>query len=171
MHFCTCLVLTNFLSSWWKHPVDTMALLWGRYFYHYIYREACAIEMTYSVILIGGDGSPKRVHEYNFHGFVAKLPDLNTGRRNHACGHYVHHTRLWVLEIEKIHCNIHHIKPKYLKHFECRCTLSVEEGLGGLPVCPRPRPGPEAPLHGPRQLTSPLADMACEASPLVDSFL
>ena len=41
-----------------------------------------------------GDGSPKRVHEYNFHGFVAKLPDLNTGRRHHACGHYVHHGQI-----------------------------------------------------------------------------
>ena len=68
-------------------------------YYHYIYREACAIEMTYSVILTGGNGSPKRVHEYNFHGFVAALPDLKTGRRNHACGHYVHNRQIVSTEL------------------------------------------------------------------------
>ena len=49
--------------------------------------------MTDSVIITGGYSYPtplKRVQEYNLQGSVAKLPDLNTGRRQHACGHYVH---------------------------------------------------------------------------------
>ena len=57
------------------------------------YRNACAIELPDSVILTGGgEGSPalSRVQEYNLWGSVARLPDLNTGRRDHACGHYVH---------------------------------------------------------------------------------
>ena len=62
-------------------------------YYHYIYREACAIQMTDSVILTGGYSYPSplsRVQEYNLHGSVARLPDLNIGRWHHACGHYVH---------------------------------------------------------------------------------
>ena len=50
--------------------------------------------MTYSVILTGGTLSPSRVDEYNLQGSVARLPDLNTGRRNHACGHYVHNGQI-----------------------------------------------------------------------------
>ena len=45
--------------------------------------------MTYSVILTGGTLSPSRVDEYNLQGSVARLPDLNTGRSEHACGHFV----------------------------------------------------------------------------------
>ena len=50
--------------------------------------------MTDSVILTGGYHSPSRVQEYNLHGSVARLPDLNTGRRHHACGHYVHNGQM-----------------------------------------------------------------------------
>ena len=62
--------------------------------YLYTYRKACAIQMTDTVILTGGyydsSSSLSRVQEYNLHGSVARLPDLNTGRSIHACGHYVH---------------------------------------------------------------------------------
>ena len=33
--------------------------------------------------------SPSWVEEYNLQGSVARLPDLNTGRGEHACGHFV----------------------------------------------------------------------------------
>ena len=46
--------------------------------------------MTDSVILTGGLHSNSRVQEYNLQGSVARLPDLNTGRYIHACGHYTH---------------------------------------------------------------------------------
>ena len=50
--------------------------------------------MTDTVILTGGYYSQysalNRVQEYNLQGSVARLPDLNTGRYRHACGHYVH---------------------------------------------------------------------------------
>ena len=45
--------------------------------------------MTDTVILTGGRYSANRVQEYNLQGSVARLPDLNTGRYYHACGHYV----------------------------------------------------------------------------------
>ena len=45
--------------------------------------------MTDSVIHTGGLHSRSRVQEYNLQGSVARLPDLNTGRYYHACGHYV----------------------------------------------------------------------------------
>ena len=45
--------------------------------------------MTDSVILTGGLHSHSRVQEYNLQGSVARLPNLNTGRYYHACGHYV----------------------------------------------------------------------------------
>ena len=52
--------------------------------------------MTDSVIITGGTRTQppwselSRVQEYNLQGSVATLPDLNTGRFLHACGHYVH---------------------------------------------------------------------------------
>ena len=71
----------------------------GHYLYNY--RDACAIQLQDSVIITGiddyddydFDNSPSslsRVEEYNLQGSLARLPDLNTGRRSHTCGHYVH---------------------------------------------------------------------------------
>ena len=59
------------------------------------FRTACSNQLENSVIVTGGytrstDASHGRVQEYNLQGSVARLPDLNTARRNHACGHYVH---------------------------------------------------------------------------------
>ena len=86
------------------------------------YSQACAIELTDSVILTGGSGydSSRRVQEYNLQGSVASLPDLNTdtntntdefsGRWHHACGHYVHQGEIVSTEeelaytIQYFHC-------------------------------------------------------------------
>ena len=35
-----------------------------------------------------------RVQEYNLQGSVARLPDLNTERQYHACGHYTHNGQM-----------------------------------------------------------------------------
>ena len=56
----------------------------------YNYRLACSIQLEDTVIVTGGKYSLTRVQEYNLQGSVARLPDLNTGRYYHACGHYVH---------------------------------------------------------------------------------
>ena len=63
--------------------------------------------MTDSVIITGGttvgynygwpsnySASHSRVQEYNLQGSVARLPDLNTARQQHACGHYVHNGQI-----------------------------------------------------------------------------
>ena len=55
--------------------------------------------MTDSVILTGGTNFESRVQEYNLQGSVARLPDLNTNRRNHACGHYVHNGLMVSLDL------------------------------------------------------------------------
>ena len=41
------------------------------------------------VILTGGQYTMSLVTVYNNAGFVEDLPSLNTGRRNHGCGHFV----------------------------------------------------------------------------------
>ena len=64
-----------------------------------IYRYACAIEMTDSVIMTGGGHSYNRVQEYNLQGSMARLPDLNTGRQRHACGYYVHQEQMVSTEL------------------------------------------------------------------------
>ena len=56
--------------------------------YLIIHRVACSIQLEASVINTGGQFSPSRVEEFNLQGSVARLPDLNTGRGEHACGHF-----------------------------------------------------------------------------------
>ena len=46
--------------------------------------------MEESVIITGGEYSLMRVQQYNLAGSMGRLPDLRTGRRFHACGHYLH---------------------------------------------------------------------------------
>ena len=53
-------------------------------------RSACSIQLEESVIITGGLYSKKRVQQYNLAGSMGRLPDLNTGRYGHACGHYLH---------------------------------------------------------------------------------
>ena len=72
--------------------------------YHYIYRYACAIEMTDYVILTGGYDGSNRVHQYNLQGSLGRLPDLNIGRRLHACGHYVHQGEIVSTELKIRQC-------------------------------------------------------------------
>ena len=68
--------------------------------------------MTDTVILTGGYDyqSSRRVQEYNLQGSVARLPDLNSGRYFHACGHYVHQGQ--IVSTTHTHCIIHHIKAQ-----------------------------------------------------------
>ena len=58
------------------------------------YRRACSIQLEDTVIVTGGYPAITRVQEYNLQGSVARLPDLNTGRRHHACGHYTHNGQM-----------------------------------------------------------------------------
>ena len=53
------------------------------------YRKACAIPDTDTVVITGGYYSQKRVSRYSVQGWQEDLPDLNTGRRNHACAGYM----------------------------------------------------------------------------------
>ena len=59
------------------------------------FRHACSIQFNEKVIVTGGyyTGTTfyttRIVSVYNIGGWVEDLPDLNTGRRNHGCGHYV----------------------------------------------------------------------------------
>ena len=58
-------------------------------------RVSCAIEMTNHVIMTGGwplpeaDEASSEATVYNEQGWVEDLPNMNTGRWMHACGHYV----------------------------------------------------------------------------------
>ena len=60
------------------------------------FRTACSNQLENSVIVTGGytrstDASHGRVQECrSATSSVARLPDLNTARRNHECGYYVH---------------------------------------------------------------------------------
>ena len=53
-------------------------------------RYACSIQLEESVIITGGEWSENRVQQYNLAGSMGRLPDLNTEREDHACGHYLH---------------------------------------------------------------------------------
>ena len=50
--------------------------------------------MEDTTIVTGGYDSRRRVQEYNLQGSVARLPNLNTGRNDHACGHYIHNGQM-----------------------------------------------------------------------------
>ena len=56
-------------------------------------RLACSIQLKESVIITGGfniSAEPlKRVQQYNLTGSMGRLPDMNTARSGHACGHYI----------------------------------------------------------------------------------
>ena len=47
--------------------------------------------MEESVIITGGSATlaGKRVEQYNLAGSMGRLPNLRTGRYQHACGHYI----------------------------------------------------------------------------------
>ena len=52
-------------------------------------RHACSIQMEETVIITGGDFKKNQVTVYNTEGWVADWPELNTGRWDHGCGHFV----------------------------------------------------------------------------------
>ena len=71
-------------------------------------RGACSIQLEESVIITGGQYSRNRVEQYNLAGSMGRLPDLNTGRENHACGHYLHNGEVVSTNIIDImHCTSH----------------------------------------------------------------
>ena len=53
------------------------------------FSDACAIELDDKVIVTGGRDTLTRVEVYNIHGWIMGLPDLQTGRCGHGCGHYI----------------------------------------------------------------------------------
>ena len=52
-------------------------------------RHACSIQMEDTVIITGGDFKKNQVTVYNTEGWVEDWPELNTGRWDHGCGHFV----------------------------------------------------------------------------------
>ena len=53
---------------------------------------ACAIEMEETIILTGGvidNEESTDVSIYNKDGWVRDLPNLQTVRKRHGCGHYI----------------------------------------------------------------------------------
>ena len=64
----------------------TLCVLTFLYFSH-----ACTIQLEDQVISTGGGNGIQiisRVYVYNIDGWVRNMPDLNTARSYHACGHY-----------------------------------------------------------------------------------
>ena len=63
-----------------------------------LFSAACTIQLEDKVIITGGECTATIVSVYNMEGWVENLPDLNTGRQDHGCGHYVdtdnNHVRL-----------------------------------------------------------------------------
>ena len=54
------------------------------------FRNACSIQFDEKVIVTGGYYyTGTTVSVYDIGGWVEDLPDLNTGRNDHGCGHYV----------------------------------------------------------------------------------
>ena len=52
---------------------------------------------TVYTIVTGGANAPTRVLQYDMGGAVGSLPDLNEGRRAHACGYFYDEDRRVVL--------------------------------------------------------------------------
>ena len=56
------------------------------------YRSACAIPDTDTVVITGGDDDNNPIHttvsRYDVEGWVEDLPELITGRYDHACAGY-----------------------------------------------------------------------------------
>ena len=50
--------------------------------------SACAIGLPTTMVLTGGFDCPTSAALYDITGFIRDLPDLNTGRHDHACSHF-----------------------------------------------------------------------------------
>ena len=57
--------------------------------YYLIIRHACSIQMEDTVVLTGGEDTMTQVSVYNSEGWVEDWAQLQTGRYQHACGHFV----------------------------------------------------------------------------------
>ena len=66
-------------------------------------RSACAIEFPDALILTGGEKTRSKVSVYNLGdvspGYLSDLPDLQVGRQDHGCGHYVNGNGLKVKDL------------------------------------------------------------------------
>ena len=63
---------------------------------------ACSIQLEDRVIVTGTDWTLDRVAAYTGQGWAEDLPSLNTGRVDHACGHYVNTDNQMVAELGQI---------------------------------------------------------------------
>ena len=52
------------------------------------FSHACTIQLDDKVVVTGGYDIETKVSVYSISGWVEDLPDLNTGREQHGCGHY-----------------------------------------------------------------------------------
>ena len=53
------------------------------------FSEACAIELDDKVIVTGGVHNSLTVSVYNSAGWVEDLPNMQQGRFDHGCGHFI----------------------------------------------------------------------------------
>ena len=56
---------------------------------HYMFSDACAIDMRDSVIFTGGTDRRSMVTEVRIDGSSTDLPELNEERTNHGCTSYL----------------------------------------------------------------------------------
>ena len=70
------------------------------------FSRACTIELGDTVVMTGGmvgNGTEavyipgSRVQVYNIDGDGERLPDINTARLSHACGHYIKDDKVVIL--------------------------------------------------------------------------
>jgi len=54
---------------------------------------ACAIKLEKFVVITGGNNSMSTVSSYDMYGWMMDLPNLNTGRGFHGCGHYLNEAK------------------------------------------------------------------------------
>ena len=77
---------------------------------------ACAIELEDRVVVTGGSRSGATVQVYTLSGAQEQLPSLQTGRRSHACAHYLDRQD----RVVSIACNI----TAHLTIVTLHCMLS-----------------------------------------------
>ena len=86
-------------------------------------RWACTIELAEVVIVTGGSESPSLVTVYSAQGWVEDWPSLNTGREDHACGHYVNTDNREVGGgCTVLYCAVLYCTVLYCTVLYCRCT-------------------------------------------------
>ena len=89
----------------------------------------CTIQLEDTVIVTGGYPAITRVQEYNLHGSVARLPDLNTRRYGQACGHYTHNGQMVRTIVVTLHCFSSSIS------INCHVSILIFEVCGAGVYC------------------------------------